>query len=48
LDFEGESAKDWMLALVQPESQFLGAVAIRGKVTGIQAYRLLAAERSVD
>jgi len=42
LDFEGEDPRDWMLALVRPEEDFLGAVAIRGKVTGIQASRLIA------
>jgi 4'-phosphopantetheinyl transferase len=48
LDFEGEDARDWMLALVRPDSDFLGAVAIRGEVTAIQAYRLLAPPRPVD
>jgi 4'-phosphopantetheinyl transferase len=48
LEFEDEPAGDWMLALVRPESQFLGAVAIRGTVTGIRAFRLLASERAVD
>jgi 4'-phosphopantetheinyl transferase len=48
VDFEDGPATDWMLALVRPESHFLGAVAMRGKVTGIRAYRLLAAEPPVD
>lgn len=48
LEFEGRQSGDWVLALVRPDSQFVGAVAIRGKVTGIQAYRLLAAQGSVD
>jgi len=48
VDFEDGPARDWMLALVRPESHFLGAVAIRGDVTGIRAYRLLAAELPVD
>jgi 4'-phosphopantetheinyl transferase len=48
VEFEGEPARDWMLTLVRPESHFLGAVAIRGEVTAIRAYRLLAAELPVD
>jgi 4'-phosphopantetheinyl transferase len=47
VDFEDEPARDWMLALVRPESHYLGAVAIRGEVSGIRAYRLLAAELPV-
>ena len=48
VEFEGEPARDWMLTLVRPECHFLGAVAIRGEVTAIRAYRLLAAELPVD
>jgi len=48
LEFEDGPPGDWVLTLVRPDSQFLGAVAIRGKVSGIQAYRLLAAQGSVD
>jgi 4'-phosphopantetheinyl transferase len=43
LDFEDEPAGDWMLGVVRPDSDFLGAVAVRDKVTGVRAFRLLAA-----
>ncbi len=46
LDFEGESAADWTLALVRPENHFLGAVAIKNRVRQIQAYRLLPGQQS--
>lgn len=41
LDFEGESAGDWTLVLVRPESQFLGAVAVQDRLTSFRAFRLL-------
>jgi 4'-phosphopantetheinyl transferase len=46
LDFEDEPVGDWMLGLVRPDSNFLGAVAVRDKVTGLRAFRLLAARRA--
>ncbi len=48
LEFEDESPGDWMLGLVRPDRNFLGAVAVRDKVTGVRAFRLLAAGRSGD
>jgi 4'-phosphopantetheinyl transferase len=44
--FEDDPTGDWMLGLVRPDSNFLGAVAVRDKVTGVRAFRLLAARRS--
>ena len=46
LDFEGEDADNWSLALVRPGDGFLGAVAIQDKVTTLRAFRLLPAMRS--
>ena len=46
LDFEGEDADNWSLALVRPGDDFLGAVAIQDSVTTVQAFRLLPASRS--
>jgi 4'-phosphopantetheinyl transferase len=46
LDFEGEDADNWSLALVRPGDNFLGAVAIQDSVTTVQAFRLLPASRS--
>jgi 4'-phosphopantetheinyl transferase len=43
LDFEGEDASDWSLALVRPGDDFLGAVAIQHQLTTLRAYRLLPA-----
>jgi 4'-phosphopantetheinyl transferase len=43
LEFEGEPAKDWTLALVRPESGLLGAVAVQESVTTVRAFRLLSA-----
>jgi 4'-phosphopantetheinyl transferase len=45
LDFEGEDADNWSLALVRPGDDFLGAVAIQGSVTTLRAFRLLPALR---
>jgi 4'-phosphopantetheinyl transferase len=41
LDFEGENADDWSLALVRPDEDYLGAVAARAKRMRIRAFRLL-------
>lgn len=41
LDFEGTPPGGCTLALVRPESQFLGAVAIRDRVSQFKAFRLL-------
>ena len=46
LDFEGEDTDNWSLALVRPGDDHLGAVAIQGRVTTFQAFRLLPALRS--
>ena len=46
LDFEGEDADGWSLALVRPGDDFLGAVAIQDRVTTVQAFRLLPPSRS--
>ena len=43
LDFEGEDAANWSLALVKPGKDFLGAVAIQHELTTLRAYRLLPA-----
>jgi 4'-phosphopantetheinyl transferase len=43
LDFEGEDASRWSLALVRPEREFLGAVAIQDQMTEVRAFRLLPA-----
>ena len=42
LEFDGKPASDWTLALVRPEDGFLGAVAIRDRVTTLHARRLIA------
>jgi 4'-phosphopantetheinyl transferase len=46
LEFEDGPPGDWMLGLVRPDRNFLGAIAVRDKVTGVRAFRLLAAERA--
>ena len=43
VDIEGEDANRWSLALVRPESEFLGAVAIEAEMTEIRAFQLLPA-----
>lgn len=43
LEFEGAPAHDWTLALLRPEKDFLGAVAVRDRVTRLQARRLVTA-----
>jgi 4'-phosphopantetheinyl transferase len=43
LDFEGEDVSRWSLALVRPEREFLGAVAIQDQMTEARAFRLLPA-----
>ena len=43
LDFEGGGPGDWSLALVQPEDDFLGALAVRDGMTDLKAFRLLPA-----
>jgi len=47
LEFEGEDARSWSLALVRPGDDFLGAVAIQGSVRALQTFRLLPALRSL-
>ena len=44
LDFEGTPPGGCTLALVRPESEFLGAVAIRDRVSQFKAFRLLPAQ----
>jgi 4'-phosphopantetheinyl transferase len=46
LDFDGDDAADWSLALVQPEMNFLGAVAAHQGSMQLQGYRLLPAVSS--
>jgi 4'-phosphopantetheinyl transferase len=46
LEFEGRPAADWTLAMVRPEKQFLGAVAIQQPVTRVRAFRLLPSGQS--
>ena len=46
LDFEGEDAGSWSLAMVRPGGDFLGAVAIQDNVTTLRAFRLLSALQS--
>jgi 4'-phosphopantetheinyl transferase len=43
LDFDGEDAAGWSLALVRPGDNFLGAVAVRDNLTTFRAFRLLPA-----
>ena len=46
LNFEGEDADNWALALVRPGDDFLGAVAIQDSITTFRAFWLLPARRS--
>jgi 4'-phosphopantetheinyl transferase len=48
LDFEGDRADAWSLALLRPEEGFLGAVATRSASLDIRAYRLLPAAAASD
>jgi 4'-phosphopantetheinyl transferase len=48
LDFEGDRADAWSLALLRPEEGFLGAVAARSASLDIRAYRLLPAGAAAD
>ena len=41
LDFDGEVAADWSLALLRPEARFLGAVAARSPGLQMSSRRLL-------
>jgi len=41
LNFDGETAADWSLALLRPEQRYLGAVAARSPGLRIRAWRLL-------
>jgi 4'-phosphopantetheinyl transferase len=43
LDFEGQAAAQWTLALLRPEEDFLGAVACPGPGMAVRAWRLLPA-----
>jgi 4'-phosphopantetheinyl transferase len=43
LDFIGEDPDDWSLALVRPGDRFLGAVAVKDRLTALRAFRLLPA-----
>jgi 4'-phosphopantetheinyl transferase len=45
LEFEDEDAAHWSLALLRPETRFIGAVAIRDEGAKISAFRLLPAEK---
>lgn len=46
LDFDGEDAASWSLALVRPGDDFLGAVAIQDSLTTLRAFRLLSARHT--
>jgi len=48
LDYDGQEAPAWSLALLQPETGFLGAVAAPVEALRISAYRLLPAAESSD
>lgn len=48
LEFNGERAAEWRLALLQPESGFLGAVATRDAGMKLHPYRLLPAGAGGD
>jgi len=41
LDFEGDDASRWSLAVVQPEAAYLGAIATHHSTLSIRAFRLL-------
>jgi 4'-phosphopantetheinyl transferase len=41
LEFEGEDASEWSLAVVRPEPDYLGAIATHHGHMAIRAYRLL-------
>jgi len=45
LHFDDADASDWSLALMKPDKDFLGAVAVQDSVTTIRAFRLLPALR---
>lgn len=42
LDFDGEAAPGWSLALLQPEPGLLGALALHGPISGLRTRRLVA------
>jgi len=44
LEFENEDAAKWSLALLQPEEEFLGAVAVHQDHMEVQAFRMLPME----
>lgn len=47
LDFDGKGPGEWSLALVSPQVDFLGAVAIEDKLSALKTFQLLpAAHRS--
>jgi 4'-phosphopantetheinyl transferase len=45
LEFDGEAAEDWSLALLEPEPGFIGAVAVAVPGVKLQAFQLLPSER---
>jgi 4'-phosphopantetheinyl transferase len=47
LDFEGEPAAAWSLALIVPDPEYVGAIAMRDNRAAIRTYRLLPAARDV-
>ena len=46
LDIEGEEARRWSLALVQPDKEYLGAIASHDPVMKIRGFRMLPAAHS--
>ena len=47
LEFEGDDPDNWSLAMVETGGDFLGAVAIKDRVNGFQAFRLLPAQHPI-
>lgn len=43
LEYDGEPATAWSLALIAPDPEYVGAIAMRGNRSAIQAFRLLPA-----
>jgi 4'-phosphopantetheinyl transferase len=43
IEYDGEPATAWSLALIAPDPDYVGAIAMRGDSSAIQAFRLLPA-----
>ena len=46
LDFDGDTGGRWSLALLHPESEFLGALALPGPIDRLVARSLVPTERA--